>query len=242
MNIRNTIIAAVVLALAIAGSLAPALAVEADQSALFLPLAILDKNEKMLDRVIPITRFSLQGSLFFTNDGQYLASRGEIWPMAAGMESLATNIPFYAITRDSTLAAYHDSYAEKILLWETIASKTTHELSIPSTTVNTAAFSPDGRMLAAAGGIYKDLFVIVWDAQTGDKIKRLKEFDVSSLAFSPDGRFLAGATQAVVDGETIIWELSERPEIRFFLPRREAGQGLSQGFGASGEEYRVPDG
>lgn len=59
--------------------------------------------------------------------------------------------------------------------------------------VDTFVFSPDGKMLASGGGRYGKKGVVLWDTQTG---RRIRTFDVETKAvsfvtFSPDGKTLA---------------------------------------------------
>jgi WD40 repeat protein len=57
--------------------------------------------------------------------------------------------------------------------------------------VNSIAYSPDGKMIAAGGA---GRSVGLWDAETGKEVRRLEGLsDANSVAFSPDGRFVAGA-------------------------------------------------
>ena len=79
--------------------------------------------------------------------------------------------------------------------------------------VNAIAFSPNGQMLASAGG---DGMIRVWDVNAtlqGDENRRMRRLIqipgadryVTSLAFSPDNRYLVTGTY---NGDVRVWDLS----------------------------------
>src|SRR5581483_1378533 len=72
--------------------------------------------------------------------------------------------------------------------------------------VLSAAFSPDGRIVASTDGSV----IKLWDAAAGRVLLTLKD-KIYSLAFSPDGRILAGGS---VGSIIRLWDTSDGKEIR----------------------------
>jgi WD40 repeat protein len=69
--------------------------------------------------------------------------------------------------------------------------------------ISTAAFSPDGSVLATAGGLEGG--VQLWQMPDGALLRAMQgeNASITGLAFSPDGSVLAGATQ---EGPTQLWQ------------------------------------
>jgi WD40 repeat protein len=85
--------------------------------------------------------------------------------------------------------------------------------------INSIAFSPDNRILAAGGGRpYMDGSIELRDALNGRELLRWKtdqdtgDREVNSLAFSPDAKILASAVAGVIK----LWEVDSGRELRTF--------------------------
>jgi len=164
----------------------------------------------------------------FSQDGRLLAMAGgsaiHLAEVPSGRQLLRIDLPkdrhtgpAVAISPDGwTLAAwYHGFPAEpRLVLWERSTGKERLELRGTKSQINRLAFSPDGRLFAAAGW---EPCIFVWDTTTGKQLARLEGHQgyVESLAFSPDGRRLASSSQ---DTTALIWDVSDLAKE---LPRRE---------------------
>jgi serine/threonine protein kinase len=77
--------------------------------------------------------------------------------------------------------------------------------------VNSVAFSPDGKVLASGSG-YRDKTIKLWEVKTGREINSLTGHSttVNSVAFSPDGQVLASGSG---DNTIKLWEVKTGREI-----------------------------
>ena len=166
--------------------------------------------------------------LTFSPDGRMLASGGwqdntlRLWDTASG-EALGTlafptnNIYDLAFSPDgSVLAAvgYSEHVTgnvheidddETIILWEVETWQLLRSFDPDILWVQSLAFSPDGRILAAGG--YKG--IVLWDTVSWEILHSLNT-PSKSLAFSPDGRILAAGYQGIVLWDAVSWELLHR--------------------------------
>jgi WD40 repeat protein len=86
--------------------------------------------------------------------------------------------------------------------------------------VRSLSFSPDGKMLATAGG---DESVFLWDPLTGKELRALRpptpEARYSLVAFSPDGKYLVAADRGRQSGPAIdLWDVATWKRVRTFDP------------------------
>ncbi|MCG6534830.1 MAG: WD40 repeat domain-containing protein, partial [Syntrophales bacterium LBB04] len=110
----------------------------------------------------------------------------------------------------------HDSaikHGGGIKLWEVSTGREIRTLAGHESSVQSVAFSADGRY-AISGGYGGDDTIKLWDLSTGKEVKTLRGHSggVSSVALSPDGRYaLAGGS----DDQTVkLWEVSTGRELR----------------------------
>ena len=116
---------------------------------------------------------------------------------------------------------FHDAYA--VQLWDAGGTHMIRELEGPRQAVRALAFSPDGRLLASAGGNSEEKAgeVLVWNAATGERVAAFDDCEsaVLGLAFDPHSRLLAaggGRLQRNRFGEIKVWDLQRREAVGGF--------------------------
>jgi WD40 repeat protein/tRNA A-37 threonylcarbamoyl transferase component Bud32 len=177
----------------------------------------------------------------FSRDGKRLAAvwdtygRVCVWDVTTGecLQNLytgkfATCVAFSADGRELAVgrSTTHTEDKEVLQLWDVATGKVALTPEAPEGFlhgVNSVAFSPDGKLLAAAVGNYggggASGEVRVWDAATGQPVCNLRGHSecVWGVAFSPDGKRLASACgrwdRGRVPGDVKIWDIQTAQEL-----------------------------
>jgi WD40 repeat protein/uncharacterized caspase-like protein len=102
-----------------------------------------------------------------------------------------------------TLATIEPEQRRTVFLRDAQTGRNVHTLAGHESQVYTAAFSPDGKLVASGSD---DGLTKLWDAATGREARTLAghRASVRSLAFSPDGRLLASGSN---DRTVRLWEV-----------------------------------
>jgi WD40 repeat protein len=130
---------------------------------------------------------------------------------SAGSQTVAVNLGDPVLGRLASVGAR----AQAVSIWDPATGRELVCLSGQDGLLFSVAFSPDGRLLAAAGG--RSLLsgcpgdITIWDTATGQQLLRLRGHTnmVFSVAFSPDGRRLASASE---DMRVKVWDLKTGKE------------------------------
>ncbi len=111
---------------------------------------------------------------------------------------------------DEQLISGSITEGKTLCVWDVATGIKKQEFKGHSDSVNSVAFSPDGKTLAS--GSYDDT-IRLWDANSGEHIQTLTRHtdDINSIAFSPDGSTLASGSS---DGTIRLWEADTGRHIR----------------------------
>jgi RNA polymerase sigma factor (sigma-70 family) len=138
--------------------------------------------------------------IYAADDGRELSSHRTNTP----------NVPL-ALSRGGKILAVRRGRENALALLDADSGKERPKLASFGPLMSSAVFSPDGRLLAAAGfgggsGVALLSLCRVWDTGNGRVLHNLSlPGRCRSLAFSPDGRFLAGCSW---EGSVALWEIA----------------------------------
>ncbi len=126
-----------------------------------------------------------------------------------------------AVSRSKLDEGHGMLYEHRLLFWKSDNGNQFLKIDLPYRT-QALAFSPDGRFVATASGLYLwpeyDRTIRIWETATGKKVAELPGHGgwVNALLFAPDGRRLFSGSD---DGSILVWDI-RWPHVR---PRRTRG-------------------
>src|SRR5262249_45283381 len=136
----------------------------------------------------------------FSSDGEALASAGgkgvKLWDAGTHKELTTLKSGSAAsITFSSGGRRLAWAMGGSVELWDLEARRELASLNSYAGSVESVAFSPDGRTLASTSQDQNDFTVKLWDTSSLAAVSTLEHAEsVNSVAFSPDSRTLASAS------------------------------------------------
>jgi WD40 repeat protein len=157
----------------------------------------------------------------FAPDGKALAGTTDthihLWDAATGREVRKWEVVTDGITCGLAFAPDGKSLASggfgtAVRLWDPATGKELRRADGSSRTFS-VTFSPDGKMLVAAGGSSQPASLRAWDPDSGKALAGFPQSDyLVAVAFSPGGTLLAGAN--VEDNTVRLWDVARRKLVR----------------------------
>jgi uncharacterized protein (TIGR03067 family) len=191
------------------------------------PLAERPKEKWILRLDLDTKHEQAVTSVAFSPDGKLLATGSldktvKLWEAASGKEiamlrmSAPLPVTYVEFSPDGKLLAaietdVDERGAGRVSVWDVKRRKFYFYTESQGGQINSMAFSPDGRLLAAPGS---NNTLWLFDATRAGKIvghPRTHKGKVNSLRFSPDGKSLASASS---DGTVRLWDPASVREIR----------------------------
>lgn len=164
-------------------------------------------------------------AVLFSPDGRLLASAClldsdvRIWEVSSGKElrriKAVKDSAFFicmAWSGDGKMLATRNRADGLVHLWDADTSKELRQLHGGDTEINWLAFSPDGKILAAAGGVFgRGNKLLLWATDSGRLLHSLDApddlHDFHRAVFSLDGRTLAAGGRYGGSSSIYLWEV-----------------------------------
>lgn len=164
-----------------------------------------------LQEILEISTGAVNGNVVFSPDGNMLAAASNTgitlwdtrgWGQLGDLPG-SDDTAWVDFSPDGTLVASSTGSAVKV--WD--VSGRTVLLTLPSGPSRCVSFSPDGKTLAASGGIAGQE-IKLWDVETGAEILTLTGHSnwINSVTFSPDGQTLASGS---IDNTIRLWNVAD---------------------------------
>jgi WD40 repeat protein len=202
----------------------------------------------------PASKHSILPHGAYSRDGRYATSGTAVWDVTANRELFQVPLPmkwgfpsasaFHPQGHLLAVGGFSDIWLRPgwLQLWEVPTGRLVRTFDDVRYNVFAAAFSPDGRHLAAAvseprvtgKGVRLPADVRIWETESGKLVRTLRGHPdgIWSISFSPDGKRLAaagnkGSSSREFPGEVHIWDLSTGEEVWTFIGTAKDGNAIA---------------